>query len=75
MAVALDIVLNPLLIFGWGPIPRLGIAGSAIATLIAQALSFFALVRASVQNPSLPVHSPRRVAPVHRSIGRWCGCW
>jgi len=44
MAVALDIALNPLLIFGWGPFPRLGIAGSAIATLIAQALSFFALV-------------------------------
>ena len=44
MAVALDILLNPVLIFGLGPIPRLGIAGSAIATLIAQALSFFALV-------------------------------
>jgi putative MATE family efflux protein len=44
MAVVLDIVLNPLLIFGWGPFPRLGIAGSAIATLIAQALSFSALV-------------------------------
>jgi putative MATE family efflux protein len=44
VAVILDIGLNPLLIFGWGPIPRLGIAGSATATLIAQAFSFFALV-------------------------------
>jgi len=44
MSVALDIALNPLLIFGWGPVPRLGIAGSAVATLIAQALSFAALV-------------------------------
>jgi putative MATE family efflux protein len=44
MAVALDIALNPLLIFGWGPVPRMGIAGSATATLIAQALSFFGLV-------------------------------
>ncbi len=43
-SVALDIVLNPLLIFGWGPVPRFGIAGSALATLIAQAVSFFALV-------------------------------
>jgi putative MATE family efflux protein len=44
MSVVLDIALNPLLIFGWGPVPRLGIAGSAVATLIAQCLSFFALV-------------------------------
>lgn len=44
MAVVLDILLNPLLIFGWGVVPRFGIAGSAMATLIAQALSFFALV-------------------------------
>src|SRR6202042_608970 len=44
MAVALDIGLNPVLIFGWGPVPRLGIAGSALATLIAQGVSFAALV-------------------------------
>ena len=44
MSVMLDIVLNPLLIFGLGPIPRLGIAGSASATLIAQASSFFGLI-------------------------------
>ncbi len=44
MSVGLDIALNPLLIFGWGPVPRMGIAGSALATLIAQALSFAALV-------------------------------
>ncbi len=44
MAVVLDIALNPLLIFGLGPIPHLGVAGSAIATLIAQAISCFALV-------------------------------
>ena len=44
LSVALDIMLNPLLIFGWGPIPRMGIVGSATATLIGQGLSFFALV-------------------------------
>ena len=44
MAVVLDVGLNPLLIFGWGPVPRLGIAGSAFATLIAQGLSFAALL-------------------------------
>jgi putative MATE family efflux protein len=44
LSVILDIGLNPLLIFGWGPIPRLGIAGSATATLIAQASSCGALI-------------------------------
>lgn len=33
--VVLDIVLNPLLIVGLGPVPSLGIAGSAIASAIA----------------------------------------
>jgi len=44
VSVGLDIVLNPLLIFGMGPLPRLGIAGAAWATLIAQTLSLAALL-------------------------------
>ncbi|MEE4451221.1 MATE family efflux transporter [Novosphingobium resinovorum] len=35
LAVVLDIALNPLLIIGPGPLPALGVAGSAIATAIA----------------------------------------
>jgi putative MATE family efflux protein len=45
MSVVLDIALNPLLIFGLGPIPRMGIAGSAAATLISQTLSLLAMLR------------------------------
>lgn len=44
LSVALDIGLNPLLIRGIGPFPGLGIAGSATATLLAQAISFTALL-------------------------------
>jgi putative MATE family efflux protein len=44
LSVFLDIALNPLLIFGWGPVPALGIAGSASATLIAQTSTLIALI-------------------------------
>ncbi|HEY6481975.1 MAG TPA: MATE family efflux transporter [Steroidobacteraceae bacterium] len=44
LSVAIDIALNPLLIFGAGPVPRLGIAGSAWATFIAQSISLTALI-------------------------------
>ena len=40
MSVVIDIALNPVFIFGVGPIPRCGIAGSAIATFISQMVSF-----------------------------------
>ncbi len=36
LATVIDVGLNPLLIAGWGPIPAMGIAGSATATLIGQ---------------------------------------
>lgn len=44
ISVFLDIVLNPIFIFGWGPVPALGIAGSATATLIAQTSTLIALI-------------------------------
>ena len=44
LSVALDIVCNPLFIFGWGPVPAMGIAGSAMATLVAQGVALLALV-------------------------------
>lgn len=44
LSVALDIALNPLLIFGLGPVPAMGIAGSALATLIAQTVALLGLV-------------------------------
>ena len=44
LAIVLDITLNPLLIRGIGPFPKLGIAGSACSTLIGQGFSLICLV-------------------------------
>lgn len=44
LTAALDVVLNPLLILGLGPVPALGIAGSAMATLFANVIGLVALL-------------------------------
>src|SRR3982751_4167520 len=44
VAVVLDSCLNPVFILGLGPAPRMGIAGSATATLIANYAALFALL-------------------------------
>ncbi|HEY8591653.1 MAG TPA: MATE family efflux transporter [Sphingomicrobium sp.] len=44
LAVVLDSGLNPVFILGLGPAPRLGIAGSAMATLISNYAAFVALI-------------------------------
>ena len=44
LSIFLDVALNPVLIFGLGPAPQLGIAGSALASLMAQVISLAAMV-------------------------------
>ncbi len=54
LCVVLNAGLNPLLIMGVGPFPRLGIAGSALATLIANVVALAALVL-HIQTRNLPL--------------------
>jgi putative MATE family efflux protein len=39
VTIALNVALDPILIYGWGPIPRLEVRGAAIATVIARGLA------------------------------------
>lgn len=38
----MNLILDPLLIFGWGPVPALGMKGAAIATIIARSFGMAA---------------------------------
>src|SRR5262249_30767407 len=58
LSVVIDIALNPVFIFGICPIPRLGIAGSALATFISQSVSLTALI--------LHLYRRRYVLVLHR---------
>jgi putative MATE family efflux protein len=57
--VALDVILNPVFILGIGPIPAMGIAGSALATLVAGLISVAILiVKIYRQDSSIRLRGP-----------------
>jgi len=50
-SIALNLVLDPLFIFGLGPIPAMGIEGAALATVISQSMPLVLYVRRFVRPP------------------------
>lgn len=54
--LAANIVLDPLFIFGLGPLPALGVAGAAIATVLAQGVVFLLFLLAARREGALFPH-------------------
>jgi len=59
LAVVLDVTLNPLLIIGVGPFPKLGIAGSAASTLISQTFTLGVMIAYLYRQDSILMIKPK----------------
>lgn len=53
LALALNVILDPILIFGLGPIPSLGIGGAALGTVLARGATALIVVRVLVRRERL----------------------
>lgn len=54
LGALINILLDPILIFGLGPVPQVGILGAAIATVIGQAASMLCAVTLILRQPGWP---------------------
>lgn len=73
VALLLNVLLDPLLIWGWGPVPAWGVPGAALATVLAAvagaSLSFLALLRAGHLRKAQPPETEMRFHEATR-VGR-----
>jgi MATE family multidrug resistance protein len=67
---ALNVVLDALLIFGFGPVPALGVAGAAWATVIAQNLAALWALAAVLQRVGVPERIALRDTAALLVVGR-----
>ena len=77
LANGLNMLLDPLLIFGWGPIPAFGIAGAAIATTLGRSIGVLyqlyyllngsSVIKLTLSNIVLRLHTMKEM--VELSVG------
>ncbi|MBY4676670.1 MATE family efflux transporter [Marinobacterium sp. CAU 1594] len=66
LSSGINLLLDPLLIFGYGPVPALGIEGAAIASLIAWALTTLMILHVLYHRRQMLVLQPLRPARIWR---------
>jgi putative MATE family efflux protein len=61
-AAIVNVILDPLMIFGWGPFPAMGLRGAAIATVIARSITFVLSLWVLRRKDLLDLHVPTAAA-------------
>jgi MATE family, multidrug efflux pump len=56
ISVVLNVILDPILIFGLGPVPAMGVAGAAIATVLSRGLVSILAMRALLNGKNFRLH-------------------
>jgi putative MATE family efflux protein len=70
-SVLINLALDPLLIFGWGPVPALGLTGAAWATVVAQGvanLTYLRLLMRERDEASIGLAKPLLSAEIWREL-------
>ncbi len=67
-SAAVNIILDPLLIFGIGPFPEMGIRGAALATVIARGSSFFVILTILIKREKLLTY---RIGKIKEVLSTW----
>jgi putative MATE family efflux protein len=67
VAVIINCILDPLLIFGIGPFPRQELAGAAIATVVARASTLVVSLYVLVHREKMLTFAKRSLRSIHRS--------
>ncbi len=69
VGAAMTLCLSPLLIFGWGPFPRFGVAGAGLAMIVYYLIATAALI-AYLRSPHTPIRLVRtRIRMVGTNVG------